>query len=82
MLNISASGLMMRSLFFVRCDLRCFFSFVGGNTLAKETLENAAVGKRALQQEKENDTPPKRPKSVEEKTLSNEQVSYGSPCLN
>lgn len=68
----------------MRCDLRCFFFFftVGGNTLAKETLENAAVGKRALQQEKENDTRPKRPKSVEEKTLTNEQVSYCFPCLN
>lgn len=73
----------------MRCDLKCVSSvlfiiylFLGGNTLAKETLENAAVGKRAFQQEKENDTPPKRPKSVEEKTLTNEQVSYCRPCLN
>lgn len=40
------------------------------------------MGKRALQQEKENDAPPKRPKSVEEKTVTNEQVSYCFPCLN
>lgn len=81
---------MMKSLFFVRCDLKCagffyFFPFpffVGGNTLAKEAPENAAVGKRALEQEKENNTPPKRPKSAEEKTLTNEQVSYCFPCLN
>ncbi|TSK98492.1 Zinc finger homeobox protein 4 [Bagarius yarrelli] len=52
----------------------------GGNTLAKETVENAAAGKRALQQEKENDAPPKRPKSAEEKTLTNEQVQQCPYC--
>lgn len=68
---------MTEDVLFLFCGC-CFF--VGGNTLAKETLENAAVGKRALQQEKENDTPPKRPKSVEEKTITSEQVSYCFPC--
>ncbi|XP_056593982.1 zinc finger homeobox protein 4 isoform X1 [Triplophysa dalaica] len=50
------------------------------NTLAKETLGTATAGKRSLQQEKENDTPPKRPKSADDQTLSNEQVQQCPYC--
>lgn len=42
--------------------------------MAKESLSSASAGKRSLLQEKENAAPPKRPKSVEEKTHASEQV--------
>ncbi|MGH0133306.1 UNVERIFIED_CONTAM: hypothetical protein FKN15_059408 [Acipenser sinensis] len=51
------------------------------NTLGKETPRSAAVGKRPLLQEKENDTASKRPKSAEDNKLSNDQV-YQCPYCN
>uniref|UniRef100_A0AAY4A8J7 Zinc finger homeobox protein 3 n=1 Tax=Denticeps clupeoides TaxID=299321 RepID=A0AAY4A8J7_9TELE len=67
----------LAELFFVK---DCPPSEPGGAPLAKETLSSAAAGKRSHLQEKENDTRPKRPKSAEEKTLSNELVQQCPYC--
>ena len=51
------------------------FCFQGVNNMGKETSGLTAAGKRSLLQEKQNDSPPKRPKSAEGKTSANEQVN-------
>ncbi|XP_062336360.1 zinc finger homeobox protein 4-like [Osmerus eperlanus] len=48
--------------------------------MGKETGGLTAAGKRCLIQEKQNDSPPKRPKSAEGKTSANEQVQQCPYC--
>lgn len=51
-----------------------FLCLVGGGAMSKEATRPNATVKHSLLPDRQIESPPKRPKSAEGKTLSNDQV--------